>query len=164
MPTKATRLALAVVQGASRRLTALRATPKPALLVGLAQDHVGPSPVLLAPGRVGVFGALLEQRVGDPVVDVFLRCGTFGFASRFPQQDLRSEAAWPGRAKGDDKLLIAALSCRSLPLHLPQRHRLMRHHLMHLLPAHCAPEVRLCISVGLAPCQQCHAPTHTGLT
>jgi len=69
---------------------------KSALVVRLVQAHVHPSAVLLVPCRVGIPGALLQERIGDLVVNVLL-WSTFWFAScTRPLMDC-SQVAWQKR-------------------------------------------------------------------
>ena len=70
MPRKATNLALVV-----RRSVACNdfvGDAKSALVVGLVQAHVNPGAVLLVKHFVGIPGALLQERIGDLVVNMLL--------------------------------------------------------------------------------------------
>ena len=49
-----------------------------ALVMRLVQAHVDPSVVLLVPRLVGIAGALLQEGVGDLVVNVLLFVARFG--------------------------------------------------------------------------------------
>ena len=69
---------------------------KSALVVGLVQAHVHPSAVLLVPRLVGIPGALLQEGVGDLVVNVLL-WSTFWFASCTCPLRYCSRVAWQKR-------------------------------------------------------------------
>jgi hypothetical protein len=78
VPRKATHLALVVRCRAP--CDGVAGDAESALVVRLVQAHVDPSAFLLVPRLVGIAGALLQEGVGDLVVNVLL-CSTFWFAS-----------------------------------------------------------------------------------
>jgi hypothetical protein len=73
---------------------------KSALVVRLVQAHVHPSAVLLVPRLVGITGALLQEGVGDLVVNVLLE------HVLFHELYVAVEILQPGRLAKTDELVV----------------------------------------------------------